>query len=267
MFFLSFARLASSYTGFPMTYEQYAVTVNTSRWDFSQTEAAHTVYTNALGNTSFYIRVFEPLLRPDVPSWYNFSAFQSNVLRCVEADRFCGSISTPYDYQWNIDEDDLDRGIWFQANGAPSRVGGGEYENWEMEIEFVCSPGGSTLPSWLFDTTQADPKVVIRFQNDWGCPSPAPLPPPIKAPPTCLPVFRSPDQSNFGIAADLNDLNNGRFGYGQVLFDADYIKYVLYRPCGYIAACPWGGGRPAARRPTSRPPGSATRIPTVAILY
>jgi hypothetical protein len=42
------------------------------------------------------------------------------------------------------------------------------------------------------------------------------------------------------IAADLNELNNGRFGYGSLFTDNGSMRYVLYRPCGYIAACPWG---------------------------
>jgi hypothetical protein len=222
-----------------MTYEQYAVTVNTSRWDFSQTEAAHGVFSVTFAGFSWYVRIFEPLVNTDLPEWYNITSFHANAFRCNQTGQWCRSISTPYDYEWSTDEYNLGAGIWFQANGDPNKISD-EYEDWALEIEFACSPGGSTEPDWMVDRTQADPRIVMFFKNDWGCPSPAPLPPAIKSPPTCLPVFRQPNQTDFGIGADLNELNNGRFGYGQLTVHEADIKYVLYRPCGYIAACPWG---------------------------
>jgi hypothetical protein len=102
-----------SYTSFPQSYEQFAVTINTSRWDFTNTLLAKSVYKFVSGNLTFYIKAFDFLQESEVPAWHNLTTFQSNIIRCREADHWCRSISTIYDYEWQTDDTDLSRGLYW----------------------------------------------------------------------------------------------------------------------------------------------------------
>jgi hypothetical protein len=228
MLFVLIAR-SRAYTSFPQTYEQLAVTINGSRWDFSYLPVATKSYT-AMSLQD------QPLL--------DFLTFHSNVIRCRNADHWCRLISTPCDYEWTVDDLNFQLGLWWTSNGEPNRISADEYEDWEATVEFSCSPTGTSEdPIFRFDTTQRNQKLVLTFADSWGCPvnaaTPAtPKPGPYR--PICRPVVRSSTQADFGISANLNDLNHGRFGYGSLFFANNAIKYVLYQPCERIVPCPWG---------------------------
>jgi hypothetical protein len=238
MFISSFLVLGSCFTILPHTYEQSAVTINASRWDFSDCSVARSVYAHNLSGTTFYIKAFEPLTRSELPDLPPFDSVHPNIIRCL--DGVCHTVSTPYDYDWTVNEYDFSQGIYWTSNGEPTSISSDEYETWEAEFEFKCDPSSTTAdPEFFIDPTQADPKLVIQFTNSWGCPVTAPSPSATPGPysPSCTPMFQSPTFSGLSINVDLNALNGGRFGYGANLTASEYL---FYKPCERIVPCPWG---------------------------
>jgi hypothetical protein len=226
----------------PITYEQYAVTVGTFRYDFSNVTAARALLNTTIGDLQFTVRIFDYIHQNENP-WGNFSGVYSNALRCNRnfTSRQCREIATVYDWQWRPHETDPRWGISYESNGDPITITSGVYEDWGAAVEFHCNPSGTDTPTFALDTTGENPYLYIRFDSPWSCPTPvaqSPTPTPIVSP-RCYPVFR-PNGTSFGVAADLNELNHGRFGYGQMFADTDEIKYVFWQPCDAIVPCPWG---------------------------
>jgi hypothetical protein len=246
-------RLVSA-TQWPITYEQYAVTVSTNdknyRFDFNGTRIQSTLRvrnaTEPISNLTFYIRPFDKLLFSDRPSYCNASTYYTNALRTDESRRWCRSISTPFDYTWTtIDDSNVLKGLIFLADGDPTRITTGVFEDWLVAIEFECKQGVETdEPRWDWDTTSGRPRLVLHFADHYCCPTeiPNPATPTPSPTPRCLAHWRDPADERRALIADLNELNNGRFGYSQLILNRSEVStnFILWQPCDISLNCPWG---------------------------
>jgi hypothetical protein len=247
--------LAASFSTWPMTWEQSAVTVTTSdltnfRWDFNDPNYQKlftNTFTRAGNNITFYVRAFSSLTSQERPpgSAYPYGV---NSMRCgqISGQFRCLPLSNIFDYEWTPKSDsNLGAGIVWESNGEPNYIGNDQFEDWEMEFEFACNSGSTAVdPSWIVDWTVTDPRLVLRWENAQSCPSPTTVqavPTPAFSP-KCNFEARSPSQANWGLRTDLRDLNNGRFGNSKSFnsLSAHTGLWVLFSPCERFLRCPWG---------------------------
>jgi hypothetical protein len=261
MIFALFA-WGSAASKWPMTIEQYGVTITNNagsfRWDFSRTDLQRRVYREQLPGWTFYVKAFSPLQEADLPQWATVATYSMNVARCTFVwdlqEEQCWSIANIYDFEWIPFDDNhinLTSSIYWSSDGEPNMMGQDQYEDWEAEIEFRCTPGNtSMLPNFQFDPADANPKLILQWTNEVSCPAitftPATATPGPFQPRGCIVQFRKRDEPEFGIYASLAELNNGRFGHAQMVWVASAPgqipkrQFVLYAPCERMLVCPWG---------------------------
>jgi hypothetical protein len=237
-----------------MSYEQFAVTVTTDqrnyRWDFSGTDLRRRVYSHTFPepfDLTFHAKAFEPLRESDLEEWQTVTTYAMTVTRCglIRGSERCLDLANVYDFQWTPkDDDNLTMGILWSSDGEPNSVAFDEWEDWETEFDFECDPGNSSLlPSFIWDPTLSEPKLILKWTNHISCPtgtSTKATPTPGPWSPSCQAQFRSNDEPWFGIFADLKELNNGRFGHGQTVTLNGEPRFLLYSACDRMVACPWG---------------------------
>jgi hypothetical protein len=134
------------------------------------------------------------------------------------------------------------------ADGEPNYVSAGVYDDWLVSIEFQCAPTiTSDVPSWTWDTTGGRPRVVVHFRSTDCCPTivPDPATPTPNPTPRCLAYWRDAASPERALIADLNELNNGRFGYSRLVLNKSSglefaLNFILWQPCDIALNCPWG---------------------------
>jgi hypothetical protein len=246
----TFILSAAAHTRWPLNYTEYTVTINNSFWDFHSTAMAHTLYSNSSEEgqgIAFFVMLFDELLPQAIP--YPVSTRPGmNAVVCYTlagSNRQCSAISTIYDFSWSPQDDDhLSVGLIYESLGNPfKRDAESNWEIWELQVEFICTPGSDDEnPKWLYDPTSGDKRVVMRFRNKYGCPISATSPLPTPTPEIefdCSHKWRDPEQMDFGVDVNLYALNSGSMGY-SINISGDESVFLLFQPCERILTCPWG---------------------------
>lgn len=90
-----FTMLAES-SIWPQSYEQYAITFNSSRWDFSNLSITSKLWKwTPSWNVTFFVKLFEPVNSSELPDNCYVSGIHPNVLQCV-AGHPCRYVSDIY---------------------------------------------------------------------------------------------------------------------------------------------------------------------------
>ena len=229
-----------------MTFEKCAVTISDWRWDFSNSEIRNKVYTKThpkFDDLVFFLKLCDQILESEIPQYTDTTRLGANALRCNASTHTCWEMSSIYDFEWTPKlEHNLSWGLIWESNGEPNYMGGDEWEDWEVEFEFLCDPTNESIePEWIFDITKHDPRIVLKWHNKMSCGQKAlypatPTPGPWN-PDTDL-MFRDPQDRQRAIKIDMKDVSNGRYGVFAPIDFGSEKRWLFFHPSDRIMACP-----------------------------